>query len=355
MRVLILSPTIFPSITGNAITVERWRRALEDRGLTVQTLATRDQKISLSQEAIDRFRPDLIHAHHAFHSGVRLLDISTRGRKGDFPYVVSPGGTDLNLDLEITEKKEAISRVFQWAGAIIVQGPGVLERLKEIPSIPGGRVFPVPKSVLWFGNDPFPLRHLAGCFPGDVLFFLPAGVRPVKGNLECLSALERVHEARSRARLVFAGPGVEPTYSARFAVEVRRCAKFAAWIPPIRPAAMRSAYEQADVVINASLSEGLSNSLLEGMAAGKPLLASDIAGNRGPIQGKNGEEPAGLLFNPRDPQDFFSQALRLIDDPALRNSLGQAGRRRADTWTTLEKEAEGLLRAYEFALKSPGP
>jgi glycosyltransferase involved in cell wall biosynthesis len=151
------------------------------------------------------------------------------------------------------------------------------------------------------------------------------------------------------------GPGgllaeLDPVF-ARFAQEVRRCAGFARWIPLISPGAMRSAYEEADVVLNASFSEGLSNAILEGMAAGRPLLASDIPGNRGPVLGEKGDDPSGILFNPQDPEDFLKQALRLIDDQELRESLGLTAKRRAATWPGSMDEAEGLIRAYAFARK----
>jgi glycosyltransferase involved in cell wall biosynthesis len=352
MRILILSPTTLPSITGNAVTAERWRRALEEQGMIVQTLATRDVAASILKQAIDHFRPDLIHAHHAFQSGCRLLDLPFMGAERKIPFVVSPAGTDINKDWKEAGRREAISRVFESAQAIITQGPGTLERVKEVLPSFDGRVFQVPKSILWFGGDDCRLRDLAKCHPGAVLFLLPAGVRPVKGNLECLMALTKVHRIRPQVRVVFAGPELAPVYTARFAEEVRRCEAFAYWIHFIPPAAMRSAYEAADVVLNASFSEGLSNSVLESMASGRPLLASDIPGNRGPVRGEKGEEPAGLFFDPRDPEDFIKQALRLVDDPTLRNSLGRAGKRRAATWPGLKEEADGLIKAYEFARRS---
>jgi glycosyltransferase involved in cell wall biosynthesis len=349
MRVLILSPTTLPSITGNAVTAERWRRALEEEGVIVQTLATRYVVASILKEAIDCFRPDLIHAHHAFLSGCRLLDLSSLGTRRKIPLVVSPAGTDINKDWKVADRRETISRVFDSARAIITQGTGTLERVKEVLPNSDGRVFRVPKSILWFGEDDYRLRALAKCLPGDVLFLLAAGVRPVKGNLECLMALEKAHEFRPQVRVVFAGPELDPVYAARFAEKVQRCAAFACWIPLIPLSAMRSAYEAADVVLNTSFSEGLSNSLLESMASGRPLLASDIPGNRAPIWGETGEEPAGLFFDPLNPEDFIKQALRLIDDQTLRNSLGRASKRRAATWPGLKEEADGLIRAYEFA------
>lgn len=348
-RILILSPSILPSVTGNALTAERWRRALEGKGWIVQALATRNLEPSSLKKEIDGFRPDLIHAHHAFQSGCLLLDLPFMNVGGKIPFVVSPAGTDINKDLNAAPKRDAILRVFESARAIIAQGPGTLERLREVLPNSDGRIFPAPKSVLWLGKDDCRLRDLAGCLSGDVLFFLPAGVRPVKGNLECLMTLEKVRASRPWVRAAFAGPALDPIYSARFGEQVRRCAGFARWVPLIPPGAMRSAYESADVVLNSSFSEGLSNAVLESMALGKPLLASDIPGNRGPILGDNGEEPCGLLFDPRDPEDFVRKALALIDDERLRNSLGQAGRRRAETWPSPEEEADGLIRAYEFA------
>ena len=352
IRILILSPAALPSVTGNAITAERWRRGLGKKGWTVHVLASRELEASNLRREIDQFRPDLIHAHHAFQSGCRLLSLPFMGAGGKVPFVVSPAGTDINKDWNKAPRRETIFRVFESARAIVAQGPGTLERLKAILPSSDGRIFPVPKSILWFGEDPCRLRDLAGCLPRDVLFLLPAGFRPVKGNLECLMALEKVHAVRPQVRVVFAGPELDPVYTARFVQEVRRCAGFARWIPLIPPGAMRSAYETADVVLNASFSEGLSNAVLEGMAAGRPLLASDIPGNRGPVLGEKGDDPCGILFNPQDPEDFLKQALRLIDDEDLRSSLGEAGKMRAKGWPSPEEEADGLIRAYEFARQS---
>jgi glycosyltransferase involved in cell wall biosynthesis len=352
LRIMILTPTVLPEVTGNAITAQRWRRGLEEKGLTVHVLATRDLPASHLEKEIDRFHPDIIHAHHASQSGGRVLDLACMNSGSGIPFVVSPAGTDINQYLEEGPRKEDIFRVLHAARAIVAQGPATLQRLMEILPECAGRIFPVPKSIFWFGEDDCRLRDLSGCRPGDVLFFLPAGVRPVKGNLECLMALEKVRAARPRVRVVFAGPALDVTYAAQFAEEIRQCSSFARWIPLIPPAAMQSAYAAADVVVNASFSEGLANALLEAMAAGRPLLASDIPGNRGPIVGEKGDCPSGILFNPQDPQDFVRQALRLIDDEALRDCLGQAGKQRAATCARPGEEAAGLIRAYAFARQS---
>lgn len=127
---------------------------------------------------------------------------------------------------------------------------------------------------------------------------------------------------------------------------------FARWIPPITPSAMRSAYESVDVVLNGSFSEGLSNVLIEGKAAGKPLLASDIPGNRWPVLGDAGDAPMGLLFDPSDPADFVDKALRLIDDASLMRTLGEAGAAYARRMPGPCDEARALIAVHERLLSA---
>ena len=89
-RILILSPSVLPSVTGNAITAERWRRGLEEKGFAVHVLASRDLEASNLKKEIDRFRPDLIHAHHAFQSGCRLLNLPFMDAVEKFPWWFLP-------------------------------------------------------------------------------------------------------------------------------------------------------------------------------------------------------------------------------------------------------------------------
>jgi len=104
------------------------------------------------------------------------------------------------------------------------------------------------------------------------------------------------------------------------------------------------------VVLNGSFSEGLSNVLIEGKAAGKPLLASNIPGNRWPVLGDPGDPPMGLLFDPENPADFVSKAIRLIDDAELRHMLGKAGAAYARRMPGPSDEARALVAIYEKAL-----
>jgi len=350
MRVLILAPNVFPGISGNAITVERWRRSLTGKGIIVEVLNCQALTTSAFVACLERFDPNIIHVHHAFRAGSVLLHPVVAEKHAHFSVVVSPGGTDINQDLDVPERRDAVRQVFRMAGAIVMQSPETAEcLLRHMPDL-DNRIIHVPKAVCWFGNESYDLRRIAGCNDRNTLFFLPAGVRPVKGNLECLMAMQKVHAIRPHIRFAAAGPAIVLEYAERFAQEVKKLSAFAVWIAGISPAAMRSAYDASDIVLNSSFSEGRSNSLLEAVASGRPVLASNIPGNLWPVLGDNEDEQAGLLYELSDADDFVAKAVRLIDDESLRVRFGRATQSRISRLPDSEAEADGLIAAYHKAL-----
>lgn len=78
-------------------------------------------------------------------------------------------------------------------------------------------------------------------------------------------------------------------------------------------------YAEADIVICPGYIESFSFTLVEAMAQGCAVLASDIPAHR-EVSGGN-----AAFFSPLDPQDFARQAELLIEDASLRNSLAAAG------------------------------
>lgn len=80
-----------------------------------------------------------------------------------------------------------------------------------------------------------------------------------------------------------------------------------------------------DVFVLPSISEGMSNTVLEAMATGLPLVVSRAGGNPELVD----DGRAGCLFNPGDVEALVSVLLRLLDDAALRDEYGRAARQRA--------------------------
>lgn len=347
LRILILTPTAFPTVTGNASTTERWRRFLAKEGHDVQVLATEGLSVLALEKRLSEYQPEILHLHHAFRAGALWLRSNTAWSDPPYALVVSPGGTDITQDTFLEDRRPVIVKIFERARAVVTQSEEMTQRIAaSYPGI-GEKIAFLPKSFCWMGDEPFDLRRAAHCGPGDVLFFFPAGIRTVKGNLRALLLLEKVYRLRPMIRAVFSGPAIEKPYAERFEAEIRRLSFFARWLPVIPFQAMRSAYSGADIILNFSSSEGLSNVLLEARAAGKPILASDIPENRGPVLGNGKGSPAGLLFDLESPDHFIEQALRLIDGGELRRELGENGRRHAEAMPTPEEEVRGLIQIYQ--------
>jgi len=352
LRILILTPTTLPDISGNAISAERWRQSLVKKGLSVNVIATEHLDADNLIKHLENIKPDVVHAHHVSRAGALFLDHKIAERFAKLPLVVSPAGTDiLSQEGRAYDLGTLVAQVCRRACVIVTQGEWTAKRLSTLFPDVKNRILHVPKAFSWFGNDGFDLRKSAGWSPDHFVFFLPAGIRPVKRNLETLFAMQKIYTMRPHIRLVFAGPSLDQEYTAHFQEELERYSEFARWIPIIPHGSMRSAYASIDVVINSSSSEGLSNALLEAIAAGRPILASDIPGNRWPIVGEKGISACGLLFKVSDINSFIRMALKLIDDGGLRNRLSRAGTDRAATWPGPDEEASGLIHAYEEAIK----
>ena len=91
-----------------------------------------------------------------------------------------------------------------------------------------------------------------------------------------------------------------------------------------------------------SLWEGLGLVFLEAMAAGLPVLASDVSAVPEVVLG--GE--TGILVPPRDAGRLGEEMLRLCADGELRRRLAEAGRRRVRERFGLDRMVEETLEVY---------
>lgn len=121
-------------------------------------------------------------------------------------------------------------------------------------------------------------------------------------------------------------------------------ARHAVRLVPFGPGAL-AFYHLARIAALPSRIEGLSQSLLEAMALGLPVIASRAGGNPDLVT-----EDSGLLVAPLDPAAWARGFERLLGDDALAARLGAAGRRRVRGEFTLERTAERTEAVYREAL-----
>jgi glycosyltransferase involved in cell wall biosynthesis len=99
-----------------------------------------------------------------------------------------------------------------------------------------------------------------------------------------------------------------------------------------------------------SLSEGTSNTLLESMAAGVPVIATSVGGNPEVIE----DGVSGLLVTPRDADALAGAIGRLLDDGDLTVRLGQAGMRRVSELFSIEGSVHETEHLYERLVDAKG-
>ena len=103
-----------------------------------------------------------------------------------------------------------------------------------------------------------------------------------------------------------------------------------------------------DLSILCSLREGFSNVILESMASGKAVIASNVGGNPEAIV----DGSTGFLFNPQDPDQLAAKILLLLKNKTLREQMAKASRKRAEEIFSIEKMTEMYDQLYEPLLSA---
>jgi glycosyltransferase involved in cell wall biosynthesis len=98
----------------------------------------------------------------------------------------------------------------------------------------------------------------------------------------------------------------------------------------------------SDVFLHSSLSEGVPTAVVEAMACGLPVVATDCGGVSEAVT--DGVE--GFVVATREPEQLAGAMLRLLRDPGLRVRMGEAGRARVLSEFTLEREHGAFLTMY---------
>ena len=174
---------------------------------------------------------------------------------------------------------------------------------------------------------------------------------PVKDQVNLarafVSALREVPRAAERMRLVLAGdgplrPDVERVIDA---AGIRGLVWFAGERSDV-PELLR----QLDCFVLPSLGEGISNTILEAMASGVPVVATRVGGNAELVS----DGYTGTLVDPADSPALARQMLAYCFDPAMTRRHGAAGRQRAAGGFSLQRMVDRYHELYARSLHECG-
>ena len=156
-------------------------------------------------------------------------------------------------------------------------------------------------------------------------------------------AVETLRQIRPQLRLIIVGDGPERERLEDFSRDVGVTAQVR--FLGHREDASRW-LELFDVFCLASSFEGMSNSVMEAMSMGKPVIASDIPANRELVV--HGE--TGFLVKLADTVGFMQFMRRLIDEPGLAGKLGNAGHKRIQQFFGVTRMVDAYAEIYRKLL-----
>ncbi|WP_456274624.1 glycosyltransferase [Bacillus sp. AK031] len=330
MKIVLASPD-YHQQRGNTVTVNRITDGLEKAGVQTEVLSvTAEPAIASFPDA------DLIHGFHAY----KFYTYREKMHENNTPFIITMTGTDLNHDLFNEERRKKIAACLNAAGAITVFDQAAKKLLaNEIQGIQHKiHVIHQGTSDLQAGHTSVPKED------GTLLFLLPAGIRPVKNIPFAIQALKQLHKDHSQIRLLLVGPIIEEAEAKRVLDLVEENAGWITYAGQLPHSEMSAAYENADIVINTSHSEGQPAAILEAMENELPVIASNNSGNRSIVaHGKT-----GFVYNNQD--EFLEYALTLLNNSEMRKNFGRTGKTYILQEHSREYETRTFLKIYQQVL-----
>jgi len=248
---------------------------------------------ALRRALSEGFDFDVIDAHYYYPDGVAAACLGRWLRK---PVVITARGSDLN----VLGNDAAARAMMRWAAGRAAASVGVSRALTDILErwgVPRSRLHVIRNGVdlqRFQPVDSAPARAGLG-LNGSPLILSVGNLVPVKGHELTIDAVAAVAGRLPGVRLVIVGRG-----SSRDELEARARAKGVTdrvyFAGPVANEHLAPWYSAADMSVLASRSEGWANVLLESMACGTPVIATDVGGSAEVI----GAGQAGILMARRD-------------------------------------------------------
>lgn len=259
-------------------------------------------------------KPDVVHAHSSKAGFLARV----AGRLAGVPKIYySPRGYGF-----LQEDRSRLSRMFykflewsvSWIGEIIAISPSEKDLAESLSRNNPVHLVCDP----YLGTLPAETPRAAS---GKILVGACGRITYARNPEAFVLLCQRLTDSRNGLSCVWIGGGEDEPNMKRHLENMNLLGKVevTGWL---EPSAARERLRPLDIFIHYSRWEGLPNVVLEAMAMGLPVVASDVPGNRDAVvHGDTG-------FLARGEIELLERALELADNPALRRRMGEAGRKR---------------------------
>lgn len=215
----------------------------------------------------------------------------------------------------------------RFVDRIVANSEAVRRFTLEHERAPAGKVVVIPNGAAlarFEHADGARFRERLG-LGGDVSLIGAVGtIKPVKGQRELFDALAPYLREHARAVLLLAGE-ITRDYGEALLQTVREARLEGRVLLPGVIADVPDLLAALDLFVLPSRSEGMSNALIEAMASGCAIVATDVGGNRECLD----DGACGVLVPARDVRAMHDAVAHLLADGARRSALGSAARARA--------------------------
>lgn len=379
MNIVLYVNSFLPSIGGREIVVHHLARALMALGHQVRVVGPSGwwsrrkirfeyplhrwptlrglfkEQVSLTQLMLDTaiWGCDVIHAHNTYPTGCTVARLKIIR---NLPLVVTPHGEDIHVIPEIghglrlnpalrpkiyqaLQSAEMLTAISAGVEASLLDAGAPQEKIRRIPNGVDIERFQRPIAA-----DVRKWLHLD---EASRLIVMVGNYHLRKGHDTLIRSMPLILSEEPRARLIIVGRNTDTLHPLIRKLDLHDKVKLTGPISfpaivtekgraqsvPHKPDWLAAIYRGSEVYVSAGVNEGaegLSLAVLEAMAAGLPIVATDISGNRDIIQdGQN-----GFLIPPANSAQLAKGVLRLLSNDELRMRMGA--------------KAKGVVKQYEW-------
>lgn len=307
----------FPEIeTVDGYTVHRVhsRRQRKDRSNVFEMFHYVWCAIQKSNKIVPDFKPEITISFFAIPTGIVALYLK---RKFKIPYILSlrggdvPGFLPMNLKYYHIFSAPLTNMIWKNAVSIVANGKGLQELAEKTATKINQEVLHIPNGVNTKEFYPDVSKQIL-----DILNIIFVGrLTEQKGVTFLIDAIQQIKDTKINCGIIGDGPLRESLEKETRESGLEGIIKFHGWVSREE---LRSYYQKADLFILPSYEEGMPNVVLEALASGLAIIATDIGGNDELVAtGIN-----GFLY--KNHSELPALITKFISNPGLKAEFGKA-------------------------------
>jgi colanic acid/amylovoran biosynthesis glycosyltransferase len=295
-------------------------------------------KSSLKAHLIGISNPQVVHFSYSAIGVTYNNEISALQKKG-IKFVVSCRGTSDNIKPYIVSgRKEKLIKLFQQIDAVHCVSQEMLDRMVRDFGLKEEKGFVNRPAI-----DIEKFRFRTDKIPTDKTIVISTGrLEYVKGFVFAFLGIQQLVKEGIDVEYRIVGGGKEEEFL-RFLIQRLGLENSVKLLGPLSPDKVGLELAAADIYLSSSLSEGISNAVLEAMAIGLPVVSTNVGGMPEVIE----DGITGLLVEPYVPGQIEDAIKRFIDSPKLKDNCSINSRKRIETGYGYERLIQVFDESYE--------